>query len=67
LRNARRPEFRSGIFSSVSHFRDLADQPLRRHPEELVGAFLGRAGADDLVDRRVLVQHLTNSGMRSFG
>ena len=37
---------------------DLADDPLGRHPEELVGALLGGAGAHDLVDAEVVVEVL---------
>ena len=55
-RNARRPELRSGIVGLRQVGRELADEPLGRHPERLVGALLGRAGADHLV----VALHLSN-------
>ena len=38
-------------------FGDLADHPLRGDAEELVAALLAGAGADDLVDERVVIEH----------
>ena len=55
-RKARSPELRSGIWTRRQRAGDLADDPLRRHPGPLVGAFLGGAGADDLIDIRVVIQ-----------
>jgi hypothetical protein len=45
-----------GDLGVAEELRDLADQPLRRHPQELVGPLLRRPGAHDLVDRRVLLE-----------
>ncbi len=56
LRNARRPEFRSGIVVPASHSAKLADHPLRRHPQQLVGALLARARPDYLVDVGIVVE-----------
>ena len=41
---------------------ELPDEPLGRHPEQLVGALLAGPRADDLVDRRVLLQDLDQLG-----
>ena len=49
-RNARSPELRSGILLAGQPFGELADDPLRRHPEDLVRALLAGSGADYLID-----------------
>ena len=48
-RKARSPEFRSGIFDLDEVAGQLADEPLRRHPEELDRSFLGAPSSDHLV------------------
>ena len=56
-RNARSPEFRSGISRVGELLGQLADEPLGRDPDCLVRARLAGARPDDLVDRRIGVQH----------
>ena len=44
------------------HLGELADEPLGRHPQELVGALLAGPRPDDLIERRVLLEHLDELG-----